>query len=57
MAKYLPTNIKTVSINRHQGRGIRNVIGVNEDNTKILVRDPVGMVWYSMSNVTIVSTK
>lgn len=54
--KYVRTDIRTVSINRHQGRAIRTVIGVSEDNTKILVRDPIGMVWYSMSNVTVITS-
>mgnify|MGYP000933225711 CR=1 FL=1 len=53
--KYVRTDILSVSINRFQGRAIRTVIGVNEDNTKILVRDPQGLVWYSMSNVTVVN--
>ena len=53
--KYIRTDILSVSINRFQGRAIRTVIGVNEDNTKILVRDPQGLVWYAMSNVTVVN--
>ena len=53
--KYVRTDILSVSINRFQGRAIRTVIGVNEDNTKILVRDPQGLVWYAMSNVTVVN--
>ena len=53
--KYIRTDILSVSINRFQGRAIRTVIGVNEDNTKILVRDPQGLCWYAMSNVTVVN--